>query len=217
MPVSEGAIPVHTQGPADPTRVPSLLVVPSIYGPTEDLLRTLAPLAVDAQVVVVDPFWRAGAGPIAYEEREKALSRLRGFDLERCFEDVATVTAWVRASNNGHVVGLGICFGGPIVMRGAVAGTLDGVVTWHGSRMEIFLEGAENVTCPLRLHFGEDDPISPPAAIATIRDAFSSHTDASVVVHPGLVHGYTQRHKAYNADATAAGVEAARELLAKLA
>ena len=41
VPVSEGAVPVHIQGPDDATHVPSLLVVPSIYGPTEDVTKIM--------------------------------------------------------------------------------------------------------------------------------------------------------------------------------
>ncbi len=89
-------------------------------------------------------------------------------------------------------------------------------MTWHGSRMESFLDRADRITCPLRFHFGSADPITPPDAIEKIRTAFAGHPDVSFVVHPGLEHGFSHQGKSYDATAAQAGLEAARELLASL-
>jgi carboxymethylenebutenolidase len=211
--VEGGAVPTAVLGPEDASAVPALVVVPSIFGQAPDLLDRLSALADRALVVAPDPFWREGGGVIPYGDREAAFARLRGFDAARCTADLAAVSAWARGRSNGRVVGLGICFGGPFVMRLAAARKLDGVVTWHGSRMEQHLDGAAEISCPLRLHFGDADPISPPAAIDAIGKALAAHPDCEIVVHPGATHGFSHDGPAYDAGAYRAGMDAVVELV----
>ena len=211
--VEGGAVPTAVLGPDDAGRVPALLVVPSIFGPAPDLCKRLSELADDALVAVPDPFWRLGGGVVPYDDLERARSRLAGFDVARCIADLGAVLDWASSRSNGRVVGLGICFGGPLVLRFAGGGRLAGAATWHGSRMENYLDRARQTTCPLRLHFGSGDPVTPPDAIERIRAAFASNPDVSIVVHPGAVHGYSHDGAAYDARACRAGLDAVRELL----
>ncbi len=121
--VEGGAVPVVTQGPADARSVPGLVVAPSIFGPAPDLLAQMAELADEALCVVLDPFWRVGGGVVPYDDHDAAIGRLAGFDRERCFADVRAVIDWTRARGNGRVAGLGICFGGPVVLVAAGEGS----------------------------------------------------------------------------------------------
>jgi carboxymethylenebutenolidase len=155
-----------------------------------------------------------GGGVVPYDDHDAAVARLRGFERDRCFSDVRAVIDWTRERCNGRVVGLGICFGGPVVLVAAGEGALQGVVTWHGSRMENFLERASEISCPLRFHFGDADPVTPPEAIEQIRAAFTGNSDASFVVHPGLEHGFSHEGKSYDPAAARAGLDDTRELLA---
>ena len=215
--VEGGAIPTEVLGPQDAGNLPGMIVIPSIFGPAPDLLAGLGELADRALITVPDPFWRVGTGAVAYSDHSTARARMAGFDVAKCTDDLRAVLDWTRAHCNGRVAGLGICFGGPFVLRFAGEAALDAVVTWHGSRMENFLKRASETQCPLRLHFGADDPVSPPEAIEAIRKAFAQHPDLEIVVHPGCVHGYSHDGPAYHAGAARAGLDAAAELLARLA
>ena len=214
IPVTGGAIPTFVLGPADPTGVPALVVVPSIYGPGADLLDRLAVVADRCSVLVPDPFWRTGEGALPYGDLHTALARLEDFDPTRTQEEVAAVVEWGRARGNGAVVGLGICFGGPFVVHQAASGGLDGVVTWHGSRLEHSVDDLGRVACPLRLHFGGDDPVTPPDAIDAVRTALRDHPDAEVVVLPGARHGYSHDGEAFDAAALERGLAAVAEVVA---
>jgi len=211
--VSRGAMPSIVLGPEDASEVPGLLVVPSIFGPARDLIERLSPFAERALVVVPDPFWRIGGGPVPYADHQTALARLTNFDRALCLQDLQTALQWTRSRCNGRVYGLGICFGGPFMLLFARDGALSGLVTWHGSRMESFLEGAPEITCPMRLHFGSDDPITPPAAIEAIRQAFREHPDIQIVVHSGAVHGFSHDGPSYDEKACQAGLDALEELI----
>ena len=213
IPVQGGAVPTAVLGPEDASAIPALVVVPSIFGPAPDLLDRLSEFDDRALIAVPDPFWRAGGGVVPYERHETAVARLRGFELGRSIEDMSAVVAWAHARGNGRVVGLGICFGAPFVMRYAAERRLDGGVTWHGTRMEDHLERASEIQCPLRLHFGEADPVTPPEVIEKIRGALASHPDTSIVLHPGAVHGFSHDGGAFDEKACRAGLDAVGELL----
>ena len=215
IPAEGGAVPTAVLGPEDAPAVPALVVVPSIYGPAPDLLKRLSEFEERALVAVPDPFWRTGGGVVPYDQHDAAIARLQGFELRRCIDDLSAVVDWARARGNGRVVGLGICFGGPFVMRFAGDRRLDGVVTWHGSRMEDHLERAAEIVCPLRLHFGSADPITPPDAIEKIRGLLASHPDLAIDVHPGADHGFSHDGAAYDAKACRAGLDSLGELLAR--
>jgi carboxymethylenebutenolidase len=214
--VEGGAIPVHVLSPEGAGVVPGLVVVPSIFGPAPDLSRRLSALADAALVAVVDPFWRAAGGVVPYDDPPAAIERLQGFDRRRFRSELRAVIDWIRERCNGRVAGLGICFGGPYVLLAAGEGALAGVVTWHGSRMEGVLDRAGQIRCPLRFHFGDADPITPPEVIARIREAFASHPDAMFAIHPGADHGFSHDGRAFDAVATGAGLDDTRALLESL-
>jgi carboxymethylenebutenolidase len=211
----DGGVPTEVLGPADGSASAGLFVVPSIFGPAPDLLASLSDFADRALVAAPDPFWRVGGGVVPYDQHDAAIARLQGFDLRRCIADLSAVLDWTRERVDGPVVGLGICFGGPFVLRFASEGRLDGVVTWHGSRMQDHLDRAERIRCPLRLHFGSADPITPPDVIDRIRSAFAGHPDVEIAVHPGADHGFSHEGHAYDEKAARAGLDAIAELLAR--
>ncbi len=214
--VDGGAVPLHAPG-EERQDLSGLVVVPSIFGPTPDLLESIASLNDVAFSVIMDPFWRAGGGAIPYRERQCAIERLRGFELQRCFVEARSVVEWVRPRCNGRVIGLGICFGGPVVLDLAASGALAGLVTWHGSRMDQFLDRVQEIDCPIRMQFGGADPMTPSETIANIESACSGSTDVRFVVHPGLDHGYTLRGEHFDAEALAVDLGVTRELLRRAA
>jgi len=211
VPVSDG-VPVHVAGAQDGS-LAGVVVVPSIFGPAADLLDQMASLSDVAFTAVMDPFWRQGGGCIPYDDVDTALARLGELDWAKCQEDVDAVSRWVRQQSNGRVIGLGICFGGPWILVGAARGLLSGVVTWHGSRMEGVLDSLDGLSAPLRLHFGDEDPITPPEVIEAITQRFADYPDCQIVIHPGAEHGFSHEGPAWDAAATDAGVADLRDLI----
>lgn len=219
VPVADGAVPIHVSGPEAAPDLPGLVVVPSIFGPADDLLGQIASVSDGAVTAIMDPFWREGAGAIDYAEAPAAFERMGQLDRAKTWDDVAAVVAWVAARTNGRVAGLGICFGGPFVLAGTAEGLLSGVVTWHGSRMENVLDrvgAAGPMTAPVRMHFGSADPITPPETIEAITGALAGHPDCQIVVHPGLEHGFSHAGASWDPDAAQAGVDSLRDVLGAL-
>lgn len=218
IPVPDGELPVRLTGaPLDRAAdVPALVVVPSIFGPADDLLDRLGGLGRDALVAVPDPFWRTGEGVVPYDDPEAAFARLTDFDFGACAKEIAAAVVWAREKGNGRVAALGICFGGPYVLGLAARGEVDAVVTWHGSRMEGALDGLDRFSGPTRHHFGGDDPITPPETIEAVREAFAHHPDTEIVVHDGATHGFSHDGEAFDAAAAQAAMASVVEVLDKL-
>jgi carboxymethylenebutenolidase len=215
LPVEQGALPltIARGGGAGA----AVVIMPSAFGIAADLEAQMEELAADASAVVaLDPFFRDDPGPAPYHDMARVMTRLQVLDRERGYRDLRAAIDWVRGQERGQaVVILGICVGGPYALRAAADGAVDGVVTWHGTRMESYLERASEMRCPMRHHFGGVDPFVPPAAVAAVRAAFAGHRDVRVLVHDGATHGFSHRAapQAYDAPAERAGMDSLRELI----
>jgi carboxymethylenebutenolidase len=171
-------------------------------------------------VVAIDPFFREDGGSAPYDDRPRAMARIQALDRQRASRDLRAAIDWVRDQQPGRpVLAIGICFGGWVALQAAADGAVDGVITWHGSRMETCLERAADIRCPMRLHFGSADPVVPPEALEKIQRAFAGRSDVRITVHEGATHGFSHRGapRAYQPDAERAGMESVRELIASTA
>lgn len=214
VPVDDGALPL-TVARGGGTGA-AVVIMPAAFGIGPDLEAQMLELADDASLVVAfDPFFRGEAGFVPYTETKHVLARLEGFDRVRAHADVRAMIEWTRERVRRPVVMLGICFGGPYALVAAADRAIDGVVTWHGTRMHEHLARAHEMRCPMRLHFGREDPIVPPPAVEAVRNAFAGRDDVHIVVHEGVTHGFSHRAapQAYDARAEQAGMASVRELV----
>ena len=213
VPVEAGELPLTVARGAG--QGAAIVIVPSIFGVAHDLQEQMQELARDAALVVaIDPFFRECDGPTPYTEMAQAIALLGKFDRKRAYRDLQAAITWTRAQGSSRVVALGICFGGSYVLLAAADQLVDGVVTWHGSRMESFADRAPQIRCPMRLHFGSLDPIVPKAALDTLRNAFAGNEAVQIIEHEGVTHGFSHRTgQAYDAAAERAGMDALSELV----
>ncbi len=199
----------------------ALVILPSAFGVGADLIAQMEALATSARLVVaVDPFFRSDAGFIPYDDMAHVMKRMQALDVARSHRDFRAALAWARAEAGGQrVIALGICFGGPYALLAAADGAVDGVVTWHGTRMEDHVARAAEMRCPMRLHFGGVDPFVPAKAVDALRHAFAGRGDVRFFVHPGATHGFSHRAaaNAYHAPAERTALASLRELVEELA
>ncbi|MBK7154774.1 MAG: dienelactone hydrolase family protein [Sandaracinaceae bacterium] len=195
--------------------LPWVVFVPSIFGVAPDLRVQMAELGDHAQVLAVDPFHHAGGGPLPYTDFAQAVVRLQQTDLPGFHAELVALLSVLTPQ--APVIGVGICFGGPFVVRAAGAGLLAGVVTWHGSRLETQLDALRSLAergVPARLHFGDTDAFVPMSTVDTVRAALGDRASESVVVHPGADHGFSHRSgPKYQAVAERAGLNAVLDLV----
>lgn len=118
---------------------------------------------------------------------------------------------------NGRVVGLGVCLGGPFAFNAAADQELDGLVTWHGSRMGNVVGRAAEVKCPVLMDYGDQDEIAPPEEIAKIKSACEVIDDCRIRVHPGAGHGFSHTGWAgYGHEVMAQALPDLKDMLASL-
>lgn len=216
LPVEQGELPLTITRASG--RGAAVVIMPSAFGVAPGVQAQMEELAADASLVVAfDPFFRGDAGPASYEDMPRVMARLQAIDRERCSRDLAAAIAWARAESGRPVVVLGVCFGGPFALLAAADGMVDGVVTWHGTRMESFLSRAADVQCPMRLHFGSADPLVPARAVDALRSAFAHRENVEIIVHEGAAHGFSHPDaKAYDARAERAAFASLRQLVRSL-
>lgn len=215
LPVEQGKLPLTIASGGGVGAV--LVIVPSGFGVGPDLKAQMEELALDANAVIaLDLFFREDTGPAPYDDHGRAIGRIQNLDRARGYRDLRAALDWARAKNSGQaIVLLGICFGGSFALLAAADGLVDGVVTWHGTRMDQSVERAAEMRCPMRLHFGAEDPFVPAETVETLRRAFADRPEVRIVVHEGATHGYSHRAApAFHARAEQAGMYAARELVA---
>lgn len=199
----------------------AVLIVPSAFGVAADLVEQMQELAQAASIVcAIDPFADRDPGPAEYTDMPRVMARLQSLDREQFYGHLREVISWLRAQTTPSrpVVFVGVCFGGPFALLAAADHLVDAVVTWHGSRMDNFLDRASAMQCPMRLHFGAVDPFVTPVAVQAIRAALESHANVQFFVHEGATHGFSHRSaaKAYNAAAEQSAMASVKELLATL-
>lgn len=209
--VDGGSLPVTVARAGG--RGAAVVLMPSAYGLADDVLDQLERLAVHARFAAAfDPFFRTNGGVIPYGDLPAVFARLRTLDVSRTRRDLDAVLAWARA--DGPVVLVGVCFAGQFVLPVAAEGLVDGVVTWHGGRIDQHLHLAPDVRCPMRLHYGAVDPIIPLSAVDAVRQAFEGAPHVQLHVHPGATHGFTHRDAvAFDPVAEAAAMGSVIELV----
>lgn len=194
----------------------AVVFVPSAFGLADDVRAQLAELAVHARVVAaLDPFDRTNPGVVPYGDMPAVMARLGALDPVRARADLDAALGWARAQ--GPVVYVGVCFAGQFALPLAADGLVDGVVTWHGGRLDQHLHRVPEVRCPVRVHYGAIDPIIPPTAVQAVQQALSAVPDARVHVHPGATHGFTHRDAvAFDPAAEAAAMQSVIGLVRRL-
>jgi carboxymethylenebutenolidase len=167
LPVEDGQLPL-TIARENGTGA-SVVIMPSAFGVGPDLEAQMEELAARASLVVaLDPFFREDAGPAAYDDFARAMGRLQAHDPARGYRDLRAVLGFAREQSGKPVVLVGICFGGPYALLAAADGLVGGIVTWHGTRMDAYLERAADMRCPMKHHFGSVDPLVNAASGARI-------------------------------------------------
>jgi carboxymethylenebutenolidase len=194
----------------------SVVIFPAAFGVAPDLEAQMLELAHDAgSVVSFDPFFRTDPGVVPYADMARVMKRVGGANRDQMASDLRAVLKWIRSeSSQRALVLVGVCIGGLYALHAAADGLVDGLVVWHGTKLDDAIDRVSSVQCAVRLHFGAVDPIVPPPTVSSVRTAFQSHSDAQIFVHAGATHGFSHRTaQAYHAAAEQAAMASVTELV----
>jgi len=185
---------------ADPVAQPAggLVVVQEIFGVNAHVRSLVERYCAEGWVALApelfDPIERGVELPYdaAGVEKGRALAAELGFD--RAVGIIGAAAAKLR-EDGLHVAAVGFCWGGTVAL---LSNTRLGLpaVSYYGGRSVPFL--GEPLRAPMLFHFGEHDPVIPPADVDRHRAAYP---DAAVHAYPAG-HGFNCELRAdYHADA----------------
>ena len=177
-------------------KAPAILLLPPVFG-IEPVIRELADrYASRGFVVAVPNQFRRDAEPGVMERtaegRARALARAERVDVEQIVDDVRDEVAALRAMPQctGKVGVVGFCFGGRYAFLAAARLGVDAAAAFHPVRIGVSLADAPRVRVPLSLHFGADDPLTPPSEVEAVTAALRGRSDAEVFSYPGATHNF---------------------------
>lgn len=178
---------------------PAVVVMASVFGVDDDVRDNCDVLAGQGFVAAApDLFWRGDSGPMPRTEegRERAAARAKDRRpmIEGGVKDLADTIAVLKSHPdcNGKIGVVGLCYGGPFAILGPARLGCDAGASFHGTKVEDWLDELDGVNAPLSLHWGDEDHAAPPETLARIREATKAMPSVDIAIYPGVGHGYAQ-------------------------
>jgi carboxymethylenebutenolidase len=178
---------------------PGVVIMSSIFGVDDDVRGNIDDLTAQGFVAAApDLFWRGDGGPMPRTEEGMRRARARGAldraaQIEQGVDDLRDVIAELEryAEFDGNVVVVGLCYGGPYAIIGPARLGCAAGISFHGTKVENYLDELRRVEAPVVLHWGDQDHAAPPEALEKIRAVADTMSNVELVVYPGVAHGYT--------------------------
>lgn len=176
---------------------PGLVLLQEIFG-INPYLRDMAQNFADEGYVVLVPdlFWRMQPGIVLdYHEVDfaQAFDYYQRFDVDQGIKDIADTIAALRAMpecSTGKVGALGYCLGGNLAYLTAARTDVDCSISYYGVAIEQSLGEADNITCPMVLHFAAEDGFVPPEAVEQIVGVLGERDEIEIYNYPGVDHAF---------------------------
>ena len=175
---------------------PGILLVQEIFG-LNSHIREVADLYAAAGFVVLAPdvFWRVephvqlGYTP---DDVQKGMQLMQKSDRDQIIKDLTSALADLRARPEfgGKVAAVGYCLGGHMAYRLATRDLVDCAVSYYGGGIDGFLNEAQDLHCPIVMHFGEKDSHITMPVVDKIRQAVHDKGHVEIYVYKGADHGF---------------------------
>jgi carboxymethylenebutenolidase len=195
IPADGGSFNAYTAMPAA-DRAPAVIILQEIFGVNSHIRAVCDLFAQEGYLAAApDLFWRIQPGiELGYgaEDVQKARAYGQRFDSAPAVRDIAAAVKAVRAMPqcDGKVGAVGFCLGGRLAFMAAARCELDAAVCYYPAGLEHELGDAPRISCPIIIHLGEQDPLTPPELRERISAALSGHHGARVRVYVGAGHGF---------------------------
>ena len=176
---------------------PGVLLVHAWGGLTDYEKGRAQEIAKSGYTVFCADIYGKGIRPTTTEEKGKLAGMYkgdRGMYREHLKVALEEMKRWPMTDKE-QVAVIGYCFGGTGALELARSGAeLKGAVSFHGGLDNPNPSDAKNITCPVLILHGADDPFVPQAQV----DAFKSEMKAAdkpfeFIAYPGAVHSFTEK------------------------
>jgi carboxymethylenebutenolidase len=175
---------------------PGMVVIQEIFGVNYHI-RDVADYYAEEGYVVLAPdlFWRMEPEvELGYSEDDfqKAFGYYQQLDVDQCIKDIGDSIKALRSlpQLEGQVGCIGFCLGGKLAYLTAARTDVDCAVGYYGVAIETSLDEANNISCPLVLHFAGEDQFVPPEAVKQITAKLGDKSGIEIYNYPGTDHAF---------------------------
>jgi carboxymethylenebutenolidase len=178
---ADGPMRVYEARPPSPTGR-AAVILQEAFGVNEHIQEIARRVAERGFLALApDLFHRSGVGELTYDQRAEAMAQIGQVDAKAIAIDVRAVLDHLRDKENigaKCAAVIGFCFGGRAAFTAAayIPG-LGAVAVFYGAGIaagpHALLDRAREVTAPLLMHVGADDPVIPAEQVAAIDAALS--------------------------------------------
>jgi carboxymethylenebutenolidase len=180
------------------TPAPGIVLLPEIYNSNEHIRSVADGYAEEGFVVAApDVYWREDPGSyLPYTEEGQTRARALGaaLDIDQSAADLADTVAALKARPecSGKVGVMGFCLGGRLAYLSAVRHAIDAAVSYYGVQINTHLDEADNLNCPILMHFAGIDPHVPEETVAAIEARMGGWDNVEIHLYPGAEHGFNR-------------------------
>lgn len=208
LPAEDGTLDVFVALPPA-GRGPGLLLLQEIFGVNAHIRAVAEQYALAGFVVMAPDLFRRQAPRVELgyvgEDRERALTLMRGLSRDQAEADMTTTLAALRAMPEctGRVGAIGYCLGGRLAFAAAALCEVDAAVCYYGGGIAAqpdLAALAGRIRMPVQFHHAGHDPSIPPEAVAAVRAAMGTAPAAA----QADFHDYPQAQHGFNCWARAA-------------
>ncbi len=218
------AEPARKAAGAAPQPRGAVVMIQEIFG-VNRTMRALSDWVASMGFYAIAPdlFWRQEPGvqldPDGGQAQwDRAFGFMKGMDQVKALEDLQMTVDAARGlpGANGRVATMGYCLGGRLAFMMALQSDAQAHVSYYGVGLEGLVGDAAKLRAPVLVHIAEHDKFVPPEAQAAISAGLAGHTQATVMIHPGVDHAFA-RLGGHSYDARAATIANGRsaELLVR--
>jgi len=174
---------------------PGVLVIPEWWGLTDYPVMRARKLAEEGYVAFVADMY--GGGEITGEpsQAQRMSGEAYQFGLAKLAKPALDQLMNSERVDGTRVAAIGFCFGGSTVVemaRSDYAGTLSGVVSFHGGLSKETAPQGDYIGPPmLLLHGGADPMVKPDAFGGFVQQAIAAGVPVSIVSFPDAVHAFS--------------------------
>ena len=192
------------------TPAPGVVVLQEIFG-VNDFVKWISDKLADDGFTVITPdlYHRIEPGiSLGYDEVNlaKALAYYKSLDQQAAQDDAEAAVNALRSHDlcTGKVSAVGFCLGGKIVLKAAAKGLLDAGGAFYPVEVPTYKEKLGQITCPVQVHLGSEDPHSSEETRDTLSAAMDALDGGEYYLHSGGRHGFFNpiRETAYHQEAT---------------
>lgn len=181
------------------TPAPGLVVLPEVFNTNPHIRSVADGYAAEGFVVVApDVYWRqepACYAPYTDEGRAKVQALRARLDTNQFARDLGDAVAALRSRPDctGKVGVMGFCLGGKFAYLASTRLPIEAAVSYYGVQIDQHLDEADQLKCPILLHFAENDPHVPAATVAAVQARMGAWDKVGIHVYAGAEHGFNRQ------------------------